>query len=62
MAKKAKLKLEQLRVESFLTQLTTEKKELIKGGCYETDCRSGCPIIYSYTKSLNPIFCCDRTP
>ena len=61
MAKKAKLKLEDLRVESFLTQLEDAKKEQVKGGCDYTNPKS-CAISIGCTESNNPILCCAITP
>jgi hypothetical protein len=57
MAKKSKLKLEDLRVESFLTQLEDEKKDKVKGGCNYTNPRS-CHISVGCTGSADPIACC----
>jgi hypothetical protein len=57
MAKKANLKLEELRVESFLTQLEDEKKEKVKGGCGPTYPGS-CAVTYTCTNSLNMMVCC----
>jgi hypothetical protein len=62
MSKEAKFKLEELKVESFLTELDEKKEEQIKGGCYKTDPRSGCPVSLGCTVSDNPIACCATTP
>lgn len=61
MSKKTRFKLEDLRVESFLTKLEDDKKEKIKGGCYITHPRSGCVITYGCTVSDNPFACCAET-
>jgi hypothetical protein len=58
MSKKAKLKLEELKVESFLTRLEDEKKEKVKGGCYYTYYKSGCPVTLYCTESELPPICC----
>ena len=61
MAKKSKLKLQDLRVKSFLTQLEDDKKEQVKGGCDYTNPRS-CPLSLGCTNSDNPYMCCVHTP
>jgi hypothetical protein len=61
MSKQTKFKLEELKVESFLTQLEDETKEQVKGGCYKTDPRSGCPLSLGCSESENPIACCYYT-
>ena len=58
MSKKANFKLEELRVESFLTQLEDDKKEKVKGGCYYTYYKSGCPVTRFCTESIVPPICC----
>jgi hypothetical protein len=58
MAKKAKLKLEELSVQSFLTQLEDDQKEKIKGACYKTYYKSGCPLTLLCTESVVPPICC----
>jgi hypothetical protein len=58
MSKQTKFKLEELKVESFLTRLEDEKKDKVKGGCEKTHVQSGCLPTYGCTVSDNPIACC----
>ena len=43
MTQGGKLTLGDLKVQSFSTELDKKKESKIKGGCYQTHYKSGCP-------------------
>jgi len=52
--KAKKLNLDQLKVRSFVTDLSVEKGNTVKGGAAETDKKSDCPLEHFLT---NPCIC-----
>lgn len=55
MPKRTKLSLGDFKVQSFITELDDKKATEVKGGCYQTDYRSGCPTDPATGDFL---FCC----